>query len=59
MEWQPISEAKPGTYLLYFPEEAGRNAKPALYKVDFYPVHYPRQPSYFQPLPAPPAVAKE
>lgn len=56
MEWQPI-ETAPEDYrelLLYFPKQVGRNALPAITKVERYPCGYPRKPTHWMPLPEPP-----
>jgi hypothetical protein len=54
--WQPIETAPKGTeLLLYFP--AGKRwTQPEMFKVDLYPVRYPRQPSHWMPLPKPPGT---
>lgn len=57
MEWQPIETAPKGKLLLlYFPREAGRNPLAEMIRADRYPVGYPRQPTHWMPLPAPPKL---
>lgn len=53
-EWQPIETAPNGTLILYFPRINGRNALEWMVKVDYHPVHYPRKPTHWMPLPSPP-----
>lgn len=55
--WQPIETAPRGKHLLFFPKLTGRNAMGEVIKVDLYPVDYPRKPTHWQPLPAPPVTA--
>lgn len=57
--WQPIETAPSGNELvLYFPEQLGRNAHTSMARVDFHPVHYPRKPTHWMPLPAPPVACE-
>jgi hypothetical protein len=52
--WIKIDDSTPaGHYLLYFPATEGRNAQPAWWQVDRYPVHYSRKPTHYKPLTAP------
>jgi hypothetical protein len=53
-QWQDISTAPKGEHLLYFPKEVGRNAMPAMMRVERYPVAFPRQPTHWMPLPPAP-----
>ena len=58
-EWKDIATTTPprGEWvLLYFSKEVGRNALPQMFKVDRYPVGYPRQPTHWMPLPSPPTL---
>jgi hypothetical protein len=58
--WQPIETVPKyrSELLLYFPAKiigAHRQYKqPAMMRIDFYPVDYPRQPTHWMPLPEPP-----
>jgi hypothetical protein len=60
-EWQPIETAPRGELLLYFPPLAPPRGRehdapmPAMYRVDFNPVTYPRKPTHWMPL-KPPAT---
>lgn len=54
--WQPIETCPRGEAILYHPPETGRNAKCAMVKVDRYPTSYPRKPTHWMPLPAPPTT---
>lgn len=56
-QWRPIGEAKKGKRLiLYFPPtNAGRAQLGEMILVDIWPVAFPRQPTHWMPLPAPPA----
>ena len=54
-DWRPIETAPKGQQvLLYFPAETGRNPLNEWIKLDRYPVGYPRQPTHWMPMPAPP-----
>ena len=53
--WRPIETAPRGRILLYFPPTmSGRMELESDIRVDNYPVMYPRKPTRWQPLPAPP-----
>lgn len=57
-KWQPIETAPDNRLLiLFFPPTDYRRGKPMLgemYRVEKYPVHYPRQPTHWMPLPPSP-----
>ena len=59
VEWQPINTAPRDVLLLYFPElqpHRGRSSDspmPAMYRVDHYPVTYPRKPTHWARLDPP------
>ena len=58
--WQPIETAPKGRHILYFPaqrDSRGRNLLMEDIRVDYYPVQYPRKPTLWMPLPAPPRGA--
>lgn len=60
MDWQPIETAPKGaTVLLYFPRQVrgDREMNAEWVKVGMWPVHHPRQPTHWHPLPALPTVA--
>lgn len=60
--WQPIETAPKGRHILYFPaqrDSRGRNLLMEDIRVDYYPVHYPRKPTLWMPLPAPPQDAQD
>jgi hypothetical protein len=59
MQWQPIETApKREMLILYFPPVTGSahpsNDKAGRIDLDLYPVHYPRKPTHWMPLPDPP-----
>jgi hypothetical protein len=58
MEWRPIETCPKGTQvLLYEPEvAAGRLVLPARIVVGTFPTLYPRTPTHWLPLPAPPTA---
>lgn len=51
--WRPIESAPRGRHLFYFPAE---KRLPEMIKVDLYPLAQYRQPTHWQPLPAPPSL---
>lgn len=60
--WQLVNESTPkGQLLLYFPasDKNGRNHQVEMIKVDLHPVHYPRKPTHWMPLPAAPAKLED